>query len=309
MSPGNSGIPEIIGRHPAMREVYRMIRLAATATLPVVIVGETGTGKELVARAVHRAGTRREGPFVDLNCAAIPDNLAEAELFGWERGAFTGAHRRMPGLLEAADNGTLFLDEASSLSLGLQAKLLRALELGTFRRVGGRPLLSAMFRIVVAVTEPVQSLVAAGRMREDFAYRIGGITIDLPPLRLRGQDLHLLANHFLNAANHNGHPKKSLHPSALDQLRHHRWPGNVRELQMVIERLAICVEGPTITASHVLQGMATPRLGPMPRESLEGALVAHSWDVARTARSLGIGRTTLYALMRRQGLRRPPTLA
>ncbi len=302
---GDESLPGMIGQHPAMLEVYRLVHRAAEAALPVVILGETGTGKELVAHALHGLAGSSERPFVDVNCAAIPDSLAEAELFGWERGAFTGAHYRTSGLLEAAHGGTLFLDEACSLPLSVQAKLLRALEQGDFRHVGGRRTLSAAFRIVVAVSEPLTTLVAARRMREDFAYRIAGITISLPPLRARGHDVRLLAEHFLGTSKYNRHPPKTLDPGALDVLARHRWPGNVRELEMVLEQLSVCVDRPMITAADLLHGIPALQVRLDGREALEAALAAHGWRVEQAARALGVGRTTLYDRMRQLAIRRP----
>jgi DNA-binding NtrC family response regulator len=297
-------LPGMIGRHPRMKEMYSLVRRAAQSNLPVLIVGETGTGKELVARALHQLGPFADGPLVDVNCAAIPETLAEAELFGWEKGAFTGAHQRAIGLLEAADQGTLFLDEACSLPLGIQAKLLRAIELQGFRRVGGRHTRSVEFRLAAAVSESVESLLCAQRFRADFAYRLAGITIELPPLRDRGADIRLLADSFLQDASGNGRPPKRLGESGLAALKDHSWPGNVRELKALMETLDLLVDGQVIEMQHV-----RPHLNHGSRQlnssHIERALADCGWDVTRTARALGVGRTKLYRLMKEHGLRRP----
>jgi DNA-binding NtrC family response regulator len=288
-----------------MLEVYRQVRLAARSDLPVVIVGETGTGKELVARALHQLGPAACGPFVDVNCAAVPETLAEAEFFGWQRGAFTGAYQETVGLLEAAAGGTLFLDEACSLPVGLQARLLRAIEQGGFRRVGGRRAIEAKFRIVAAVAEPPRALIDSKRMREDFAYRISGISIVLPPLRQRGRDIQLLAEHFLKAANGNGDPPKILEQGALDLLRRHPWPGNVRELRMAMKQAAVLFDRPSVTASDLAPVVPSLRDGLDERTALRRALEAHGWNVTRTAQTLGKSRTTVHSHMRRFALQRP----
>ncbi len=305
MSAAAQNLPGMIGRHPSMLEVYRLVRRAASSELPVLIVGETGTGKELVARALHDLGEFRDGPFVDLNCAAVPESLAEAELFGWERGAFTGAVRQTQGLLQTAHGGTLFLDEACSLSQGLQTKLLRVIELQDFRRVGGRKRLHSRFRLVTAVTTPLEELVARGALRDDFAYRIAGITVTLPPLRTRGRDVRCLAQYFLQAAARDGRSPKRLEPDALELLARHRWPGNVRELQTLMERLELFAEGPTVSAAAVLAHLPVNSANRHERATLTMALEAHGWDVRQTARALGIARSTLYRWLKQHGLERP----
>jgi two-component system NtrC family response regulator len=298
-------LPGMVGRHPAMRELYRQARIAARADLPVLIVGETGTGKELVARALHELSEVSRGPFVDLNCAAVPETLAEAQLFGAERGGYTGAVRSMPGLLERADGGTLFLDEACSLCPAIQAKLLRALELKVFWRLGGQAARRVHFRLVTAVARPADDLVAAGAWRPDFAHRVAGYPLTIPPLRARLEDLEALASHFLQRANRNGGHAKSLAPEALQVLRQYPWPGNVRQLRMLLERLAAAVPGPVIAVQDVLGALPAVQPRRRRREELEAALEAHGWDVARTARALRLGRSTLYELLHRYGLRRP----
>lgn len=271
--------------------------------MPVLVEGETGAGKELVARALHKLGPNPDGPFVDVNCAAIPEGLAEAELFGWERGAFTGAHQRTNGVLELADGGTLLLDEACSLAVGVQAKLLRAIELMEFRRVGGRCRCSAKFRIVATISEPLETLVKAGRLRADFAFRIAGIQVRLPALSARGADVTLLAKHFLTVANHNGHPTKKLDASAQAALRRHSWPGNVRELKTLMERLDLLCDDEILSATHLCPQLRSAASDPAPEE-LSELLQAHDWKIAKVARVLGMGRTKVYGLIERHGLER-----
>ncbi len=241
------------------------------------------------------------------NCAALPETLAEAELFGWERGAFTGAHRGSEGLLETADGGTLFLDEVCSLAVGIQAKLLRAIEFKDFRRVGAPTQRSSDFRLVAAVSEPVEALVRQSRLRADFAYRICGVVVNLPPLRDRGADVKLLAEHFLSEAGANG-SSKSLDSTALRSLVTHDWPGNVRELKTLMERLDLLVDRELVTEADLRPYLGSPVSPPNPAE-LSDILHSEGWDVTRTARVLGIGRTTLYDLMHRHGLKRPESVA
>jgi DNA-binding NtrC family response regulator len=298
----------MIGRHPLMQDVYRIVRRAAGSDLPVLIVGETGTGKELVARALHQLCPRPDGPFIDVNCAAIPETLADAELFGWERGAFTGAHQRTAGLLEAAHGGMLFLDEACSLPPGVQAKLLRAIELKDFRRVGGRTRCHADFRVIAAVSEPVDKLVREGRLRDDFAYRIAGISVELPRLRDRGADLRLLAESFLNADSRNGNGSKELDQSALELLGRYDWPGNVRELKTLMERLDLLVDAAVVTSAQLRPHLNLARPDPQ-EDDLVGVLQDAGWDATKAARALQVGRTKLYALMKQYGVRRPETAA
>ncbi len=286
-----------------MVDVYRLVRRAASAGLPVLIVGETGTGKELVARALHSLGVNPDGPFVDINCAAIPETLAEAELFGWERGAFTGAIQRTIGVLEEANGGTLLLDEACSLPLAVQAKLLRAIELREYRRVGSRKRKATDFRLVATVMEPFEKLVASGRMRADFAYRISGLTINLPPLRERGADISLLADFFLERANKNGPHSKTLSESARALLASYRWPGNIRELKTLMERLNLLSDAETLTVANVRPHLFWEQRDPTGAE-LEEILQSHDWKVAKVARKLGMGRTKLYGLIERYGLER-----
>jgi transcriptional regulator with PAS, ATPase and Fis domain len=220
-------------------------QLARARRLPVVLLqGETGTGKGLLSKYLHRHGPRARGPFVDLNCAAIPDTLLEAELFGFERGAFTDARHAKPGLFQAAQGGTLFLDEVGLLSLPLQAKLLKALEERTVRRLGSTRLTAVDVWVIAASNENLAGAVRAGRVREDFYHRIAALVVHLPPLRERSEDIGVLSDHFLaRFCNEYGLPRKHLGPGALAALRAYSWPGNVRELANVIERATLLADG------------------------------------------------------------------
>ncbi|MFZ5608626.1 MAG: nitrogen regulation protein NR(I) [Pseudomonadota bacterium] len=228
----------LIGRSPAMQDVYRVMARIIGTDLTVMITGESGTGKELVARALHDLGKRRQGPFVALNMAAIPRELIESELFGHERGAFTGAVQRNAGKFELAQGGSLFLDEIGDMPLDAQTRLLRVLQEGEYTTIGGRAPQRADVRILAATNKNPTLLVEQGLLREDLYFRLNVIPIHLPPLRERLEDVPLLARHFLAAAEASGLPRKSLDKGAMDRLQRHPWPGNVRELENLIRRLA-----------------------------------------------------------------------
>jgi two-component system nitrogen regulation response regulator GlnG len=233
----------LIGRSVAMQEIYRTIARLTTADLTVMINGESGTGKELVARALHDYGRRRAGPFVAINMAAIPRELIESELFGHERGAFTGATNRAPGRFEQAHGGTLFLDEIGDMPAEAQTRLLRVLQEGEFTSVGGRTAIRANVRIVAATHRDLRAAIRAGQFREDLFYRLNVVPIRLPPLRERAEDIPDLARHFLERARDGGLPGKMLDQGAIEALQTHRWPGNVRELENLMNRLAaLCPE-------------------------------------------------------------------
>jgi two-component system, NtrC family, nitrogen regulation response regulator GlnG len=234
------GFQTIVGESPLLRDAIKLAsRVASTRRTTVLLIGETGTGKELFARGVHYAGTSADEPFVAINCAAIPEALLESELFGHERGAFTGAHSRKQGLLELAGRGTLFLDEVHHLPRQLQPKLLRALESRRVRRLGGLEEFSIECRIIAAASPLLEQVVAAGEFREDLYYRLNVFSITLPPLRERLQDVEPTARHFLAQETAEGQPPKTFTDDAVAALLVHRWPGNVRELKNVIERAAI----------------------------------------------------------------------
>jgi two-component system nitrogen regulation response regulator GlnG len=237
----------LIGRSPAMQEIYRIIARLTTTDLTVMVNGESGAGKELVARALHDYGRRRAGPFVAINMAAIPRELIESELFGHERGAFTGATNRHVGRFEQANGGTLFLDEIGDMPPEAQTRLLRVLQEGEFTTVGGRQPIRANARIVAATHRDLRALIRGGQFREDLFYRLNVVPIRLPPLRERPDDIPVLAQHFLNKAQAEGLPAKTIDPGAMAMLSAYRWPGNVRELENLIRRLAALVPQSVIT--------------------------------------------------------------
>ncbi len=242
---GDEPMP-LIGRSPAMQEIYRTVARLTTADLTVMISGESGTGKELIARALHTYGKRRSGPFVAINMAAIPRELIESELFGHERGAFTGATNRTAGRFEQANGGTLFLDEIGDMPPEAQTRLLRVLQEGEFTSVGGRQPIKANVRIIAATHRDLRAAIRQGQFREDLFYRLNVVPIRLPPVRERVEDIPPLASHFLERAREDGLPAKTLDQSAIDRLRAHRWPGNVRELENLMRRLAALCPDETI---------------------------------------------------------------
>ncbi len=253
------GAPQLVGDDPSLRKVFASLQRAASTDATVLLEGESGTGKELFARSLHALSGRADSPFVAINCAAIPENLLETELFGYEKGAFTGAAARKPGKFEMAHRGTLFLDEIGDLPLTLQAKILRALEEKTFERVGGTGSVQVDVRLVAATNRGLRAAVAARRFREDLYFRLSVFPITVPPLRERAGDIPVLARYFVDRFCRDL-KKKSLvlSPAALEQLRSYRWPGNVRELQNCIERAVILVDGDTIHPRHLNLSFAAP---------------------------------------------------
>ncbi len=246
----------LIGRSPAMQEIYRVIARLTTTDLTVMVNGESGAGKELVARALHDYGRRRAGPFVAINMAAIPRELIESELFGHERGAFTGATNRHVGRFEQANGGTLFLDEIGDMPPEAQTRLLRVLQEGEFTTVGGRQPIRANARIVAATHRDLRALIRNGQFREDLFYRLNVVPIRLPPLRERADDIPVLAQHFLNKAAAEGLPTKTIDPAAMAMLSAYRWPGNVRELENLIRRMAALVPQSVITEAILAPELA-----------------------------------------------------
>lgn len=245
---------ELVGASESMQLVYEAIRRVADSNSSVVIRGESGTGKELVARAIVSMGTRAEKPFVSLNCAALPDNLVESELFGYEKGAFTDAKTSRPGHIELAHTGTLFLDEIATLGLPLQAKLLRVLQDRAVTRIGGHTAKKIDFRLITATHEDLEDMVSAGRFREDLYYRINVVPIIIPALRDRPGDVPLLVDHFLRVyCAQNGIPLKHLDPEVMQVLEEDDWPGNVRELENLVQRLILMADGPVIKVQHLPQ--------------------------------------------------------
>jgi DNA-binding NtrC family response regulator len=323
------GFPRIVGEHPSIREVSQQIQKVAATDSTVLLLGESGTGKELFARAVHHLSGRREQPFVALNCAAIPEGLVENELFGHERGAFTGAGARKVGKLDLAHRGTLFLDEIGELPLAIQAKLLRVLEEKRFDRVGGTLPIEIDVRIVVATNRNLQRLIEEKLFREDLYFRIAAVPMTIPPLRDRGEDVLLLANHFLEKFSREfAKPGLELSAEARERLLRYRWPGNVRELQNTLERAVILADGLSIDANGLQLPAARPdaerlpsgmlvenfswegsleevtgrAVGHIERVLLENTLREFKWNKTRAAEKLGVTPKTLLAKLRSAGL-------
>ena len=295
-----------VGVSPVWRDVLKRAgRVAATETTACV-QGESGSGKEIVARFIHNASPRRRGPFVAINCAALPEQLFESELFGFERGAFTGAQQAKPGQIELAAGGTLFLDEVTEMTPMAQAKFLRVLEEREFLRLGGTRLLKANVRVIAATNRDLASAVAQGKFREDLYYRINVFDIRIPPLRERREDILLLADTFLESVIRlNGIQQTELSPEAKAALVSHGWPGNVRELRNVIERAAIVCDDAMIQPVHLsLRGAApdTTQLNDIERNAIERVLHEVTGNKLRAARKLGISRTQLYTRLRKYGL-------
>jgi DNA-binding NtrC family response regulator len=315
---GTLGEVSLIGDSPALRRVLQHLDKAGrSGTVTVLILGETGAGKELMARYLHAHSARAEGPFIELNCSAIPEQLLESELYGHERGAFTDAKRFRKGLFELADGGTLFLDEIGEMAPGLQAKLLRVLETRTFRRVGGNVDITVDVRVVAATHRDLKRAVADGRFREDLYYRLNVVPIDLPPLRDRPEDVLPLAEHFIaRFCRELGRVPARLDPTALEVLRGYAWPGNVRELRNVMERVVLLEADDVILSEHLPAEIVHPaaRAGvatgaPAPAETfpvgivrpladVEKLAIVHALKVCggnktRAAQALGISRQTL----------------
>jgi DNA-binding NtrC family response regulator len=249
-----SAFAGLIGGSEAMRKVYRAIEAVAGSNANVVIRGESGVGKELVAHAIVQTGERRDQPYICLNCSALPESLIESELFGYEKGAFTGADTAKPGMIEAAHAGTLFLDEITTLHHGLQSKLLRVLQDRMVQRLGGRTAKKIDFRLITATNDDLEAMVRMGRFREDLYYRINVVPISVPRLRDRQGDIPLLVEHFLRLyCTSNKKPVKQLQPELMEILETYSWPGNVRELENVVQRLVIMSDGPVIAAHHLPQ--------------------------------------------------------
>jgi DNA-binding NtrC family response regulator len=326
------GAPQIVGEDPGLKQVSIALQRAAGTDTSVLLEGESGTGKELFARALHALSQRADGPFVAINCAAIPENLLETELFGHEKGAFTGAANRKPGKFELAHRGTLFLDEIGELPLTLQPKILRALEDRRFERVGGTSLISVDVRVVAATNRNLRAAVSSRQFREDLFFRLSVFPITIPPLRERPNDITMLAKHFIDrfCRDINKSPL-ALAPTAVDELLRYPWPGNVRELQNCIERAVILTEGGTIHARHLSLSFREALAAPVPaaeeevpwsRLDLSGTLAAATSRVVaevekrkigqalkeaggnrvRAAEALQVGFKTFTAKLREHGL-------
>ncbi len=305
---------DMLGTSPQMQGVFAFIRKVAGTTAPVLLLGESGTGKEMAALAIHRRSPRKEGPFVPINCNAIPENLLESELFGHEKGAFTGATMQRAGLIETASGGTIFLDEIGDLPARLQVKILRFLQEQRFQRVGGRQELESDARVVAATNADLKTGIAKGTFREDLYFRLAVVVISLPPLRERGEDASLLAHEFLQRfAVQNGKTNLSFAPEALRSINCHSWPGNIRELQNRVKRAVIMSESKRITVSDLelgAQGNGPPATTlkeareNLEREMVQQALKRHLGKISSAASELGVSRPTLYELMEKLGISR-----
>jgi two-component system nitrogen regulation response regulator NtrX len=312
----------MVGRSDPMRRIYQLIEMAAPTRSRVLICGESGSGKELIARAIHALSPRRARPFVELNCAAIPSELIESEMFGHVRGAFTGATTDRKGRFEVAHTGTLFLDELGDMSLSAQAKLLRVLQEGVISPVGSSDTRVVDVRVLAATSKHIPEEIARGAFREDLYHRLNVLTINVPPLRTRRQDIPDLAAHFLRLASlENGMPPKRLAPRAADFLGHLPWKGNVRELRNLMERLVVMAPGETVGYREVMEALqmnpapqGTALASPVPatlreararfeRQYILERLAANEGSLMRTARDLGIERTNLYRKMKQLGIR------
>jgi len=303
-----TGQTGIVCASPKMTQIERMIERVGPADVSVLVFGETGTGKEVVARALHACSSRQAGRFVAINCASIPENLLESELFGYERGAFTGAVKQTLGKFELANDGTLFLDEIGDMPFALQAKLLRFLQERQFERIGGRTPIKVNVRLICATNRPLEKLVADGQFREDLYYRINEIRIELPPLRERDNDAVVLAQHFFNILKRTSYREiRGISDEALSVITHYAWPGNVRELENRMKRAMVMADGKFITAADLdLASLANEPVELNLRkevEKFEGALVrkalaASGGNISKAAKLLQVSRPQLYNLMR-----------
>jgi two-component system NtrC family response regulator len=310
----SSGFQGMLGGSRAMQEVFNSVRKVAATAAPVLILGESGTGKERVAQAIHNLSPQKDGPFVAINCGAIPENLLESELFGHEKGSFTGAHAQRQGKVETAEGGTLFLDEIGELPQTLQVKFLRFLQERVIQRVGGRKDIPINARVIAATNADLKKSMVAGAFREDLYYRLAVVTIKLPPVREREGDIPILAQSFLKRfAAESGTEKKTFTGSALRHLEQYHWPGNVREMENRIRRAVIMSEGSRVTENDLeLTLSEVPLAGrtlqeardELDRQLVTQALRRHKGNISAAASQLGISRPTLYELMDRFGLRR-----
>ena len=308
-------LEEIIGASRPMQTVFETVRKVAETDVPVLILGESGTGKELIANAIHNRGARKKGPFIAINCAAIPETLLESELFGHEKGSFSGATSQRRGKFEYANGGTLFLDEIGDLVPELQVKILRFLQEKIVERVGGRDPIRIDARVIAATNQDLEAAVKAGRFREDLYFRLAVVRVLLPPLRDRGEDVVELAHHLVKSyCREMKKPPARFSKPALDAMRKHSWPGNVRELQNRVQRALVLSEGRTISPEELdlaapaeepenVQGKLKEAREELEREIIERALLENGGNISKSARALGVSRPTLYELMERHGLR------
>ncbi len=316
--PEAVGVEDFITTDPAMLSILETVETVAPTRSRVLITGETGTGKQLIARAIHRLSPRRKEPFVDLNCAAVPDSLLESELFGHERGAFTGADRKRIGRFEEAGNGTVFLDEIGEMGFNVQAKLLKVLQDGKFNRVGGTDQLQSQARVIAATNRNLEIESAEGRFRSDLFYRLQVVTIHIPPLRKRPGDIPLLAEHFLEQFS-TENPSRRFSPAARDALARYDWPGNVRELENLVERVAVLHKGTVVDVdslpdriiqrSHgithvrdIYEGRYEEAKRRFEQEYVSGALVKCAGNMAAAARMAGMDRSQFFRMVKRLNL-------
>ena len=312
----------IIGKSEKILEIFEIIEKVARTDSTVIITGETGTGKELIARAIHKCSPRKDRPFVPINCAAIPEQLLESEFFGYEKGAFTGAMRSRMGRIEFSNHGTLFLDEISSMSLELQAKLLRVIQEQEFERIGGLKTIKVDFRLISATNQDLKEKIKEGTFREDLFYRLNVIPINVPPLRERKSDIPILVNHFLKELReHNKTSVRGFSDKAMERIMQYHWPGNVRELKNLVERLSVLKQQGIIELDDIPSSMGIsviPQMKPLvdinikkgisfhtqvaefERRLLLEALEQTSWVKEKAAKLLKLKRTTLIEKMKRR---------
>jgi two-component system nitrogen regulation response regulator NtrX len=315
---------KMIGDSSPMLKLQEQIGLVAPASAPVLISGENGAGKKLVARAIHFASPRRDQPFVELNCAAIPEELIDSELFGHERGAFAGAVAQKKGKFDLAEGGTIFLDEIGDTPIKTQAKLLRILQERKFERVGGTRTLEVDVRIIAATSKALEEEIRTGNFREDLYYRLNVVPFAVPPLRERREDIPLFVEHFLEEfCRQEGRERKVMEPMALELMKNYDWPGNVRELKNIIERIVIMTPGRTVTVSHIPEyiaggepsrGASGPRLEGAEKSSLRGAreefekefilqkLEENDWNISKTAEAIELERSNLHRKIKSYGI-------
>jgi two-component system response regulator HydG len=312
---GEADFEGMVGRSPVIGKVFEIVRKAAESDAPVIIHGETGTGKELIAHAIHNLGKRRDGPYIQLNCAALNESLLESELFGHVKGAFTGAYSHREGRFEAADGGDIFLDEIGDVPLSIQVKLLRILETRQFERVGDHRPIKVDVRIITATNRDLNMLVSQGRFREDFFFRINVIPIYLPPLRERLEDVPLLIEHFMKGLREkSGKAISGIAPEAMQLLMRHHWPGNVRELRAALEYAFVIAEKGLLTPDHLPAQLIHPVSGQRPgaqsrskpstaeRTALIDALAACRGNQTEAARMLGVNRVTVWHRIKKYGI-------
>ena len=303
---------EIVGDSPQMQKIFELVRTVAPTDATVLIRGESGTGKELVARAIHAHSRRRYFPLIPVNCGALAEGILESELFGHEKGAFTGAHYRRKGKLEMADGGTLFLDEIGNIAMKTQMDLLRALETKQFTRLGGNEVVKTDFRVICATNRNLESAVQDGSFREELYYRINVFSISLPPLRERKSDIPFLVRHFVaKFVLAMAKPIQEVSSEALDLLMHYSWPGNVRELENAVERAMVVGRPPRLEVAdfslHLDNGLQRPAsdtLDEMEKTHIRAVLERHHWNITHSAEALRINRVTLYNKIKKYGLRK-----